>query len=311
MIAELVAGLLSLFGAAEPVAPPLQGYVEGDYVRVGAPVGGTLASLAAAEGGQVSAGQVLFRLDDATDRAARDQAAAQLAQAEAQLADLRKGKRPAELAAIAAQTDQAQADLTLARLELARQERLVRGDAAAQAKLDQARAAFARDQARVAQLAAEYDLATQGARPDRLAEAAALVAQRSAELAKADQRLRDLAPLAPADALVDDILYRPGEVVPAGAAVVSLLPPANVKIVAFVPERRLGELRIGQTVRFDCDSCPSDQTARIDRVASQAEYTPPVIYSVESRDKLVFRVEARPLGDPLALHPGQPVDVRW
>lgn len=309
MLAELFAGLLALLGLAEPVAPPLQGYVEGDYVRVGAPLGGTLAELAVSEGGRVAKGAVLFRLDDAIERAARDQAAAQLAQAEAVLADLKSGKRPAELAVIAAQRAQAEADLELARQELARQERLVRGDAAARQTLDETRAAFARAQARVAQLAAEHEVATLPARPDRIAEAAAVVEQRRAELVRADQRLRDLSAAAPADAVIEDVLYRPGEVVPAGAPVVSLLPPGNVKLVFFVPERRLGAVRVGQPVRFACDACPPGLTARIDRIATQAEFTPPVIYSVGSRDKLVFRVEARP-ERPEALHPGQPVDVR-
>lgn len=309
MIAEALAGLLALFGAGEPVATPLQGYVEGDYVRIGSPVGGTLRELATGRGGTVSRGEALFQLDAASDTASRDQAAAQLAQAVAQLADLNKGKRPAELAAIAAQKAQAEADLELSKVELRRQERLVSGDAAARAKLDEARATFARTQARVAQLAADYETATLAARPDRLKEAEALVAQRRAELAKAEQRLRDLSPLAPADAVVDDVLYRPGEVVPAGAPVVSLLPPGNVKLVFFVPERRLGAVRPGQELTFACDACPPGLTARISRIATQVEFTPPVIYSVGSRDKLVYRVEARPTGDPLILHPGQPVDI--
>ncbi len=310
MIAEFLASLLALFGAGEPVPTPLQGYVEGDYLRVGSPVGGTLDQVAVHRGGKVTQGQPLFRLDAATDTAARDQVAAQLAQAAAQLADLGKGKRPAELASITAQKAQAAADLDLSKLELQRQERLVRGDAAARATLDEARAGFARNQARVAQLIADYETATLAARPDRLSEAEALVAQRRAELAKAEQRLRDLAPPAPADAVVDDVLYRPGEVVPAGAPVVALLPAGNVKLIFFVPERRLGAVRLGQMLSIACDACPPGLTARIDRVSTQAEFTPPVIYSVGSRDKLVYRVEARPTGiDPLILHPGQPVDV--
>jgi HlyD family secretion protein len=309
MIAELLASVLALFGTGHAADKPLQGYVEGDYVRVGSPVGGTLETLPLCKGDKVGRGQTLFRLDSRSDQAARDQAAAQLAQAEAQLADLQKGKRPAELAAIAAQKAQAEADLELARLELQREERLVRSDAAARARLDEARATFARTQARVAQLAADYETANLAARPDRLSEAAALVAQRSAELAKAEQRLRDLAPPAPADAVVDDVLYQPGEVVPAGAPVVSLLPPGNIKLVFFVSERRLGAVHTGDTVRFSCDACPADLSARIDLIGTQAEYTPPVIYSVETRSKLVYRVEARPLGDALILHPGQPVDV--
>lgn len=310
MIPEFLAGLLSLFSAAAPLSQPVQGYVEGEYVRIGSPVGGTLIQLAAVKGGTVHRGQALFELDATTDTAARDQSAAQLVQAQAQLADLSKGKRPAELASITAQKTQAEADLELSRLELTRQEKLVHTAAAPRSALDEARAAFARNHARVAQLAADYETATLSARPDRLTEAEALVAQRRAELAKADQRLSDLRPTVPTDARVDDVFYRPGEVVPAGAPVVSLLPPGYVKLVFFVPERRLGAVQMGQEVKFACDACPPNQTARIDAIATQAEFTPPVIYSVGSRDKLVYRIEARPMrGDPLILHPGQPVDV--
>jgi HlyD family secretion protein len=65
---------------------------------------------------------------------------------------------------------------------------------------------------------------------------------------------------------------------------------------------------MGQQIRVRCDGCAPNLTARISFVAPQAEYTPPVIYSNESRAKLVFRIEARPDG-ATPLHPGQPVDV--
>jgi HlyD family secretion protein len=109
---------------------------------------------------------------------------------------------------------------------------------------------------------------------------------------------------------VTDTLFARGEWVPAGAPVVSLLPPANVKVRFFVPEPRLGGVKVGQKVSLACDGCPAAVAATITYIAPQAEFTPPVIYSKENRAKLVFLVEAKPAAaDASKLHPGQPVDV--
>jgi HlyD family secretion protein len=191
---------------------------------------------------------------------------------------------------------------------LKRQSALAKSDFASRAALDQAQAAVAADRAQVRRLEAEYRVATLGARPDEIAAQDSLVGQKRLELAKAEKRLADLAPKAPADAVVEKVYYRPGEVVPAGQPVVSLLPPGNVKLVFFLPEPRLGALKVGDAIHYSCDSCRPGE-AKVSFVATQAEYTPPVIYSVESRDKLVFRIEARGVAAPMGLHPGQPVDV--
>ena len=97
----------------------------------------------------------------------------------------------------------------------------------------------------------------------------------------------------------------------AGSPVVTVLPPANVKVRFFVPEPRLGAMRVGQRVEVSCDGCGAPVAAQVTYISPQAEYTPPVIYSRESRAKLVFLVEARAnAADSARLHPGQPVDVK-
>ncbi|BAE48985.1 Membrane-fusion protein [Paramagnetospirillum magneticum AMB-1] len=299
--------LLPALALAEPLR--LQGYVEGEYVRVAPTGAGTLAGVEVREGERVTAGAPLFALDTLVERAVRDQAVADLERAEAQLADLRKGKRPDELKAIAEQKAEALAALRLSEATLKRQDILARNDYASRARLDEARAALERDRAQVRRLEAEYRTALLGARPDEIAAQEALVGQKRLELAKADKRLLDLSPKAPADAVVEKVYYRVGEFVPAGQPVVSLLPPGNVKLVFFLPEPRLGAVKLGDAVGYACDRCAAGE-ARVSFIATQAEYTPPVIYSVESRDKLVFRVEARgAAAAPLALNPGQPVDV--
>jgi HlyD family secretion protein len=284
----------------------VQGYVEGEYVYVGAPVAGRLETLDVARGARVAAGTPLFQLDRSSEQPARDDAAARLARAEASLANLRKGRRPSEIASIEAQLAQAKAMLQLSETKLERRRPL--GNAVSREDVEQAHAEYERDQARVAELQSELETAQLGARADEIQAAEAEVEAARAQLAQADWRLGELAQAAPQAGLVVDTLYRPGEWVAAGAPVVSMLPPENVKLRFFVPQPQLGAIQVGDLVEVRCDACAPGLTAEISFIAPEAEYTPPVIFSREMRAKLVFLVEARPR-QPDALRPGQPVDV--
>jgi HlyD family secretion protein len=212
-----------------------------------------------------------------------------------------------ELEVIAAQKQQAEAALRLSETQLQRQETLHKSGNASRERVDEARSVRDRDRARVAELTSQLEVGRLAAREDDIRAAEAAVAVAEAAVTKAERQLSDLAPVAPQAALVEETYYRQGEWVQAGSPVVSLLPPDHIKVRFYVPEARLGGIRMGQTVRVRCDGCREEITARISFVAPQAEYTPPVIYSNESRAKLVYRVEARPEG--AAMHPGQPVDV--
>jgi HlyD family secretion protein len=287
----------------------VQGYVEGEYVYVAAPVAGRLETLHVARGAQVAAGAPLFQLDTSSEQPARDDAAARLARAEANLANLGKGKRPSEIDSLEAQLAQANAMLELSEVALQRREQLVETRAVSREEVDEARATNDRNQARVAELEAELETARLGARADEIEAAEAEVNAARAQLAQAEWRLDELSQAAPAAGLVVDTLYRPGEWVTAGAPVVSLLPPENIKVRFFVPQPILGAVRLGDEVRVRCDGCAEDLVAVVSFISPEAEYTPPVIYSREMREKLVFLIEATPRDRPTALHPGQPLDV--
>lgn len=308
-VSDTLAAVAVALGLGGSNAVPLaHGYVEGEYLRVAAPTSGTLDTLSVARGSRVAAGAPLFALDLTTARAECARLTAALSQAKAQLADLRKGKRPDELAVVAAQKAQAEAALRYSAVDLERQQTLVARKVSSDDRLDAARAAFDRDRARLAELTAQLAVSNLPARPDQLRAAEDAVTQAEAALLQANKRLAEMAPVAPADALVEDTLYNPGEWVPAGSPVVSLLPPGNAKLVVFVPEPLMNRVKPDAVLPVRCDGCPPGLTARVTYVSPRAEYTPPVIYSVGSREKLVFRVEAKP--DPAAsLNPGLPVDV--
>ncbi|WP_180180291.1 HlyD family secretion protein, partial [Achromobacter insuavis] len=166
------------------------------------------------------------------------------------------------------------------------------------------------DAARVRELRAQLEVANLPGRQDQRRAQAAQVEAARATLAQADWTLAQKRLAAPTAALVFDTLYRVGEWVPAGSPVVSLLPPGNIKVRFFVPETVVGTLKPGQQATVRCDGCGDPVPVRIDYISPQAEYTPPVIYSRETRGKLVYMVEARPAADAATrLHPGQPVEA--
>ena len=299
--------LVGACGEAPPVGYP--GYVEADYVRVAAPLSGTLAKLSVKKGDLITALAPLFVLESAQEAAARAEAEARVRKAQAALADLEKARRPPEIAAVRAQVLQAQASLRQSEADLERARKLVAEKFLPPQKLDEALAKRDGDRARVAELSAQVTLANLPARADEIGAARAEVKAASDALAQAQWRVDQKTQTAPAGGVVNDTYYREGEWVGAGAPVVSLLPPSNVKIRFYVPEPQLSTLRMGAPVTVRCDGCAQSVAAKVSFIAPQAEYTPPVIYSRENRAKLVFLVEARPDAANAALHPGLPVEV--
>jgi HlyD family secretion protein len=108
---------------------------------------------------------------------------------------------------------------------------------------------------------------------------------------------------------IEEVYFRPGETVLPGRPVVALLPPSNLKVRFYAPETEVAAIGIGQTVTVTCDACPAALAAKVTFISRSAEYTPPVIYSLEERAKLVFLIEARP-DNPEKFRVGQPVSVR-
>ena len=295
--------------AAEPPSAPYSGYVEAEYVMASSAVGGTLTTLNVRRGDRVAAGAPLFALDDAAERGARNEAEGRLQQAQAQLADLLTGRRPAEIDAIVAQRAQAQAALQQSDAELVRQTRLLSAGNTTVQKVEQARKQRDQDRGRVTELEAQLKVARLPGRDEQINAAEAAIAAAQGTLAQAEWRLAQKTGSAPIGGMVVDTLFRPGEVVPAGAPIVQLLPPENIKIRFFVPEEVVARISIGQAVEVACDGCGARIPATVRFIAPQAEYTPPVIYSREQRARLVFLVEARPTERAEALRVGQPVDV--
>jgi HlyD family secretion protein len=246
-----VCGLILLLGLVTGCGNPnrirVQGYVEGEFVYVSAPLAGPLQTLCVQRGDQVKTGVPLFVIDNTVARAA---------------------------------LDQTQASQVFSEKDLARQQELSRSPGSASIRdLQLSRSASDQDSQRVAQAQWNFDQMRQ---------------------------------VAPRDSLVFDTLYREGEWVEAGRPVVELLPPQNIEVRAFVPETQIGTIHPGDKVQVFVDGVKEPLQGTLRYIFPQSEYTPPVIYSEESRSKLVYMVEID--FDPktaIQLHPGQPVDVEF
>jgi len=287
-----------------------QGYVEGEFVHVGSGVAGRLERLAVQRGQTVAADAPLFDLESTQETAAVKQADEALAAAEAQLADMGTGKRSAEVDVVRAQLAQATAAEKQSASQLARDTASLEAGGISQMQLDASRTKHDVDSARVRELKNQLEVAELAARPAQLRAQSSQVAAARAAAEQTHWRLDQTHMTAPQGGVVVDTLYREGEWVPAGSPVVRMLPPANRKVRFFVPQSALSVVPLGQKVAIRCDGCAANVPATVTYVATEPEFTPPIIYSNENRAKLVFMIEARPAPeDGPALRPGQPVEV--
>jgi HlyD family secretion protein len=305
----LVTALLA--GCSDKPSEAWTGYAEAELVYIAPAVAGRLTTLGVRSGEAVAAGQALFELDATPELAADAEALARAQGARAQAQDADKGRRAPEVAVTRAQLDQARAAERLAGIDLARQQQLLTQGFVAKARVDDAATGLTQARARVAELEAALTVAQLPARDDARSAARALADAAQSGRAQTAWRVAQKRQSAPMPARVQDIFMRAGEWVAAGQPVLALLPPANRKARFYVPQSVVGSLKLDAPVNLHCDGCGAPIPARISFIAAGPEYTPPVIYSNQQRDKLVFLVEARPVKaeDAERLHPGQPLDV--
>lgn len=263
---------LALLAAAceQPASTSMQGYGEADYVYVASQEAGIVAEILVREGDVVEAGAPVFRLE--TSRI-----------------DFPLRGASAQRGALAQAVEAARAGAALAASNYRRTQGLFGEGFVARARLEADRAALDSANARLEEARRQYSAS-------------------AAEIGLWRERRADLSGAAPAAGVIERVFHRPGEVVAAGQPIAALLAPENMKVRFFAPQRRLAQLPMGARVSVSCDGCASPLPARVSFIAREPQFTPPVIYSIDQREKLVFLIEAR-LDTPAALRPGMPVDV--
>ncbi len=247
-----------------------QGYAEGRYTYISVNFPGKLEKLNVQRGMQVKQHDPLFILDQEPEESSYQKAISKLAQARSSV-------------------NQFQSALILNKKTYERNIPLLKKGVITAEMFDTAKSAYEQSDAKFKQ-------------------AQENVKSLEAVLRQSSWQIQQKTLFAPRAALVYDTYFLPGEWVPGGQPVLSLLSPEDIKIIFFVNENMLGHLSLNQTVLLSCDGCKKSYAGKITFISPTAEYTPPVIYSDERREKLVYRIEAYP-ENPLFFHPGMPVKV--
>ncbi|HFC04192.1 MAG TPA: HlyD family efflux transporter periplasmic adaptor subunit [Rhizobiales bacterium] len=301
----LLAGWLS---ACVP-QPLAVGYAEGEYLLLAPIEPGRISRLNVVRGQSVRKGAVLAEMEEDDARIAVAQANAHLAQTQAELDNLQRGRRPEEIAVIEAKVQSAVAGQRQAELEYGRYKNLLKRNVASQAQFDQAATALDLAKAKLAEIKANLAVSRLPARKAQIAAAKALVTQARTALDQAKWKLSQRIIRSPVNGQVNDIIRKRGETVGPTAPAVSVLPFGAIKLKVYVNERYVSGLKKGQMLKVKCDNCQTGLTARITYISSEPEFTPPVIYSLKNRQKLVYLIEARPDIGSMQIKPGQIVDV--
>jgi HlyD family secretion protein len=298
----------SLFSACAQ-APLAVGYVEGEYVLLAPIEVAQVVSVAVKRGDRVMSGKPVVTLESDDAEIAVAQAQSAVAQAEAKLADLKIGKRPEEIAVLEAELKSAMAEKAEADRVQKRLGNLLTRGTSAQAEYDKAATTAELAEAAVGQAEANLAVARLPARPEAIKAAESEVDQSKAALSQARWRLSKRVLAAPSPGRIDDVIREAGDIAGPSEPVISMLPDGAVKLRVYVPEERFASVKVGARLSVRCDGCAPGLRARVSYVSPDPEFTPPVIYSLETRQKLVYLVEARPEGDAAPLKPGQIVDV--
>ncbi|ASQ47112.1 HlyD family secretion protein [Legionella clemsonensis] len=300
--------LILLVGCGQSSQHRYQGYIEGENVYLASPNAGILKQLFVHRGDRVRKGQLLFQLDENPQALEVKQREADLIQAQKTLTDLEQPRRIPEIEAIKAQIEQTDARLKLAEIRVRRMEALYAKQAIDKDSVDAAIAHYQEQQQLKAQYESNLQLARLGSRNEQIKAQQAQVISLEARLKEAQWQLAQKRRYAPADGYIFDIYYRVGEFVGSQQAVLSLLPPENVRVQFFVPVEDLPQFKRGQKIKFLCFGCSQLSTAIIDYISPEAEFIPPLVFSRENKNKLVFRIKAR-IEQPDKFKPGEPVTV--
>lgn len=306
-----LAGVLPSCRGPDGAPPaPLQGVIELEETTIGFELGGRLSQLLVDEGDTVEAGALLARIDDGLERSSRDAQVSQVEVAKLQATAVKAGARGEEVRSLQARVEAARATEALLVKQVERERTLLAKGAIAQASLDERQAQLARARAEREALDHNLTLLRQGARREDVSVVDARAHAATAALEMSDARLVRHELRAPVRGSVLDVTFEPGEVVAAGAPVVTLADPQRPSVDIFVPQAEIARVFVGQAAAVQVDALKQPLSGKVEHIARRTEFTPRYLFSEKERATLVVRVRVR-IADPKEqLRAGVPAFVR-
>jgi multidrug resistance efflux pump len=297
--AALLAAILVALGffwpfGRRPQVLRLPGVVEIQEVRLGSKIGGRVAEVHTREGKIVERGELLVRFDVPELKAQEQQWRARVELLEAELEKAENGPRPDEIRQAKGNLDSAEADVHLARDEFARIDQIYRRGGSDRAEYDAARAARDRAQGRAVAARARLSLLEEGTRTEDIAAARANLAEVRGKLHEVVVNLREAEVRAPERVVIEVLAVRVGDLVPANQPIIRVLRADDLWVKVYVPETELGKIHLDQAASVTMDTYPGRRFAGVVmQIASQSEFTPRNVQSIDERRHQVFGVKVR------------------
>lgn len=289
-----------------PTKTYYQGYIEGTNIYIASPYDGYLKRKYVVKGQKVKKDELLFQIEPNPEELVLNQLKAAVTESVHSLKDIELPRRPLEIKALEDQVKQIEASLELAQLRLKRLTELYKKQAVDLDHLDEARSVVKQLEASKDQAISNLELSQLGARIQQIKAQKARVSQAEFALKVGEWKIAQKTLKAPADGFMFDTYYQEGEFVPATRPIGALLPLDQLHLEFFVPVSELPHFYLNQTIIFKCESCKEESKATLDYISPEAEYIPPLVYSRDNNEKIVFKIRAR-LSDPLIYKVGQPV----
>lgn len=299
------------------------GVEEGQAVKAGTVLVRFECDELKAQRAQAAAAQGQAQAD--VDKMLRGNRPEEIAQAEATakaqravFEEARNGPRRQEIELAQADFKAASADATNAQVFYGRMEKLLAADTVSRQQFDDARdkrdAASQRAEsmrqrlalleagtraedvsaaeAKLKQAEAAAQLARRGFRKEDVEAARGRLAEAQSRVAELDSRLREAELIAPADAVVEVVSVRPGDLVQAGRIVITMLEASQLWVKVYVPETDLAQVRVGQKAMVRVDSFGGRTfEGHVGQIASQAEFLPRNVQTKSDREHQVFGVK--------------------
>lgn len=309
------AGLLAcalLMSGCQPATETAQlpGYIEADITAVASPVAGILSQLTIKEGQSVKSGEKLYLLESDREQAQLAEARARKEQAESQSRNVSKGAREAELDSLRARLRYTKAQLAQAKTQLKKTEALLKRNFISEAQVEADRTSVQLAQAQVEEARASLKAAKEGGRDDERDAAKAQASAAEAGVQQIQWLLQQKQVVAPIDGVVQEVFIRQGEFAQSGATVLSILQKDSLRVRFFVPNDLRPRFMPGSSFQVKVSGCDQPLTARTTRVSARPEYTNPLMFGPELRDRLSFLTEGRiDAGGGCSVPPGTPVGV--
>lgn len=287
------------------------GTVEATEARLGFQSSGRVGRITVREGQQVTEGAILGELDTAELEARRRQALARVEAAEALLRELERGAQREEIAQAMAAVEAARERLSDAQRDLERNRTLHQGGAISLEAYQKSATAAQVAESQLAQAAEQLALVRKGPRQERIEAQRAQVAEARAGVRAVDAAIGNATMVAPITGVVTVRHVEPSEIVSPGQPVLTVMDPSDRWVRIYVPENRIGAIRLGAPASISSDTYPNRRySGRVTYISPEAEFTPKSVQTAEERVRLVYAVKVRVEGDPeMELKPGMPVDV--